>query len=212
MKRTSDYRKVWIAHYGNIPVDDNGVSYEIHHKDFNWRNDDISNLECITIQEHYQRHYDAGQFHACAMIKRRMNMSEAQKKDLSEKIAIANKTKPNPMTNPESRKKLSRSLKERWSTHAFPLSGRIRPEHSQLMKDRGFGKNKTIEHQQNQVNAWIEATKNNPIRAMIWDVLKDGEVLKIKNLKKFCRDNKISYSKFYRKVEVNGYTLIGASA
>ena len=33
---------------------------------------------------------------------------------------------------------------------------------------------------------------------ILWDVLKDGEVLKIKNLKKFCRDNKISYSKFYR--------------
>lgn len=211
MKRSGEYRKIWIAHHGNIPVDGNGVSYEIHHKDFNPHNNDVSNLECITIEEHYQKHYDAGQYHACAMIKRRMNMTEEQRKDLSEKIALANKLKPNPMTSQESRKKLSESLKKRWATHDFPLTGRSRPEHSKVMKERGFGKNKTQEHQENQSAAWIKATKDNPIRAMIWNVLKDGETIQVKNLKKFCRDNNISYSKFYRKVEVDGYTLIGTN-
>lgn len=211
MKRSAEYRKIWLEHHGKIPLDENGVSFEIHHNDFNPHNNAIENLECISIEEHYKRHYDAGQYHACAMIKRRMCMTDEQKKDLSEKIALANKMKPNPMSSLESREKLSASLKERWKKFGFPLTGRKRPEHSELMKKLGFGKNKTEEHKRKQALSWIESTKDNPIRAMTWDVLKNDEIVKVTNLKKFCRENNISYSKFYRKVEVDGYTLIGSS-
>ena len=45
------HRDVWIHFNGPIPV-----GHEIHHKDENPANNDITNLECITIKEHRARH------------------------------------------------------------------------------------------------------------------------------------------------------------
>jgi len=70
-----DYRKLWIEHYGNIPKDEQGRSYEIHHKDGNHANNSIDNLSCITIKEHYDIHYSQGDYGACVMIAKRMNLS-----------------------------------------------------------------------------------------------------------------------------------------
>jgi len=69
-----NYRKIWIDHHGNIPKDEFGRTYEIHHKDGNHKNNKIENLECITIQEHYQNHYENGDYGACVMIAKRMEM------------------------------------------------------------------------------------------------------------------------------------------
>ena len=44
-------RKIWIKHYGKIPP-----NHHIHHKDDNPFNNDISNLECLTKEEHKERH------------------------------------------------------------------------------------------------------------------------------------------------------------
>lgn len=51
------YRKIWESYYGPIPTDSNGRSYEIHHIDGNRNNNDISNLKCLSIKEHYNVHY-----------------------------------------------------------------------------------------------------------------------------------------------------------
>ena len=48
-------RDVWIAHYGAIPK-----GYDIHHKDENKYNNDISNLQCITRSEHTKLHHKLG--------------------------------------------------------------------------------------------------------------------------------------------------------
>ncbi|PWU07229.1 MAG: hypothetical protein C5B43_00615 [Verrucomicrobia bacterium] len=45
------HRTVWIDHYGLIPE-----GYVIHHKDHNWRNNDISNLEMVNRKEHGKIH------------------------------------------------------------------------------------------------------------------------------------------------------------
>lgn len=47
------HRAVWRFHYGDIPDD-----HDIHHKDGNWDNNDISNLECLSEKEHFQQHRD----------------------------------------------------------------------------------------------------------------------------------------------------------
>ena len=44
-------RRVWIKHYGKIPP-----NHHIHHKDDNPFNNDISNLECLTKEEHKEKH------------------------------------------------------------------------------------------------------------------------------------------------------------
>lgn len=45
------HRQLWIDTYGSIPE-----GYHIHHKDENPLNNDISNLECLSPQEHSDRH------------------------------------------------------------------------------------------------------------------------------------------------------------
>lgn len=79
-----DYRKIWEEHYGPIPVDEYGRTYEIHHIDGNRQNNDISNLDCMLIQKHYDTHYLQKDYGACLLIAKRMNLpanylSEIQK-------------------------------------------------------------------------------------------------------------------------------------
>lgn len=45
------HRDIWEFYNGPIPD-----GYHVHHKDGNWDNNDISNLECIPASEHYKEH------------------------------------------------------------------------------------------------------------------------------------------------------------
>jgi hypothetical protein len=45
------HRRVWSDHNGDIPE-----GHHIHHKDGNWRNNDISNLEAVLGIEHQRQH------------------------------------------------------------------------------------------------------------------------------------------------------------
>lgn len=69
-----NYRKIWEETFGLIPKDIEGRSYEIHHKDNNRKNNNIDNLLCISIQEHYNIHYEQGDYGACVMIAKRMSL------------------------------------------------------------------------------------------------------------------------------------------
>ena len=75
---TNKYRKIYQHHYGAIPREANGRAYEVHHIDGNHSNNDPVNLCAITINEHYQKHLDAGDFGACALIATRMDLSPDQ--------------------------------------------------------------------------------------------------------------------------------------
>lgn len=69
-----NYRTIWKKHYGEIPKDIEGRPYEIHHINGNHKDNRIENLTCITIQEHYDIHYQNGDYGACVMIAKRMNL------------------------------------------------------------------------------------------------------------------------------------------
>jgi len=69
-----NYRKIWEKNFGEIPKDDEDRSYEIHHKDGNRENNNIDNLMCLSIQEHYDLHYAQGDYGACVMIAKRMSL------------------------------------------------------------------------------------------------------------------------------------------
>lgn len=45
------HREIWKAQHGPIPV-----GYQVHHKDRNPLNNDISNLECVSVREHGALH------------------------------------------------------------------------------------------------------------------------------------------------------------
>lgn len=72
MRRLNNQAKIWREHFGVIPKDSNGRSYEIHHIDGNPNNNDITNLKAVSIQEHYEIHRDCGDYGAAFMIARRM--------------------------------------------------------------------------------------------------------------------------------------------
>lgn len=80
------YRRIWTQHFGPIPKDEDGRSYEIHHIDGNRKNNDISNLVCITIQEHYNIHYSQNDWAACLRISQRMSISAEEKSNLAKLV------------------------------------------------------------------------------------------------------------------------------
>jgi hypothetical protein len=86
--RNKEYRKVYISNFGELPKDEDGRSYEIHHIDGNPNNNDISNLIAITIKEHYDIHYTQGDWAACSLIASRLKLSPEEKSNLAK---LANK-------------------------------------------------------------------------------------------------------------------------
>ena len=69
------YRKIYEQNFGPIPKEANGRTYEIHHIDGNHFNNTPSNLKAVTIQEHYNIHYSQGDWAACLLISKRLNLS-----------------------------------------------------------------------------------------------------------------------------------------
>ena len=50
-------KKLWIKTNGPIPNDEKGMPYQIHHKDRDWRNNSLDNLQCVSRQEHDAIHH-----------------------------------------------------------------------------------------------------------------------------------------------------------
>lgn len=88
-----NYRRIWESHFGPIPVDDSGRPYEIHHVDGNRNNNDISNLVCVSIDEHYKIHNEQGDWGSAGAVLRRINnpqdhntLSHLSKKSNQERV------------------------------------------------------------------------------------------------------------------------------
>ena len=66
--RKVNSRKIYLKHYGSIPIGNDGRPYEVHHIDGNPDNNDITNLIAISIQEHFEIHHNQGDWAACVRI------------------------------------------------------------------------------------------------------------------------------------------------
>jgi hypothetical protein len=100
------YRKIYKQHFGPIPKDSQGRTYEIHHIDGDHTNNDISNLQCVSIQEHYDIHYAQGNYGACYGISVRMKSSPEELSELARKLAFKRiEDGIHPFQNPENQKK-----------------------------------------------------------------------------------------------------------
>ena len=76
---TSNYRKIYVSHFGPIPKDEQGRSYHIHHIDGNNKNNRLSNLKAVSLQEHYDIHRSQGDAYACLKLMRLLNLSEEER-------------------------------------------------------------------------------------------------------------------------------------
>lgn len=79
------YRRLYEKHYGPIPKDHNGRSYDIHHIDGDRSNNSIENLQAVSIEEHYAIHERNGDWFACLKIAAKMKMSTQDLSDLAKK-------------------------------------------------------------------------------------------------------------------------------
>jgi hypothetical protein len=118
-----NYRKLWEDTYGPIPKEEDGRSYEIHHIDGDNTNNNLSNLKCVTTQEHYEIHKRQGDLRAAWIIKQRLKLSLEELEKLRrdyikvpftvehrQKMSEAQKGKE---ISEETRLKMSKSQKER---------------------------------------------------------------------------------------------------
>lgn len=85
---TTTHKRIFLKHHGEIPVDENGRSYDIHHIDGDHSNNDPANLKAIPIDEHYNIHYDRGEYGACLLIAQRMNLTTEEIGELSRKTQL----------------------------------------------------------------------------------------------------------------------------
>jgi len=91
----SIYRKIYQQHYGKIPKDSNGRTFDIHHINGNHNDNRIENLIALSIQDHYKIHYEQGDWYACYIMSKTMNLSPIEMTELSKKAnqkRINNKT------------------------------------------------------------------------------------------------------------------------
>lgn len=97
MKRKSYlYRKIWSQAYGDIPKDENGISYDIHHINGDKTDNRLANLKCVSLKEHFDIHLKNGDYKACALIAGRMNnpnLKRMMNEKAKEKISLFQRKK-----------------------------------------------------------------------------------------------------------------------
>jgi hypothetical protein len=85
---TKKYRKIYENHHNMIPKDESGRTYDIHHIDGNHGNNSPENLVALSIQDHYDIHYNNGDVGACLIMADRMKISPEERSRLG---SLANK-------------------------------------------------------------------------------------------------------------------------
>jgi hypothetical protein len=200
-----NYRAIWKKHFGEIPVDENGQTYEIHHIDRNRNNNSIENLMCISKEEHIKIHFEAGEFAAAyAILKRKKGVS---KKDFSgwnhsdltkKKISESLKGSKNPMYGKKRPDRVGNGFwkgkkqpKEMVEKRRLKNLGQKRPKQSELMKGRYAGIN----------NPMYGKTGAYCVRSV---VIIDKETNRLYfSMKEYCQSNNTSMYKC-RKMIKNG--------
>ena len=86
--RKVNSRKIYLNHYGSIPIGNDGRPYEVHHIDGNPDNNDITNLMAVSIQDHFEIHYNQGDWAACVRIAAKLKLPQEELTALARKNAI----------------------------------------------------------------------------------------------------------------------------
>ena len=170
---TKNYRKIYEQYNGKIPVDSDGRKYDIHHIDGNHENNDPKNLVAVTIQEHYDIHFNQRDWAACLIIAARMEIDPKTKSELAKKSnkkriedgshpfvgdtnpsKLASKNKTHPSQRPEmiELRKQQQNEKVKNGTHIFVTNN---PVHERVL-DGTHG----ISSKQNTIKRIQDGTHN----------------------------------------------------
>lgn len=87
--RNREYIKIYKQHYGEIPRDSQGRSYDIHHIDGDHTNNAISNLVALSIEAHYKLHKEQGDWGAVWSVAKRLNVSQQEKSEATRNMNLA---------------------------------------------------------------------------------------------------------------------------
>lgn len=87
--RNREYIKIYKQHHGEIPRDSQGRSYDIHHIDGDYTNNDISNLMALSIEEHYLLHKKQEDWGAVFALAKRLNVSQQEKSEIATNSNLA---------------------------------------------------------------------------------------------------------------------------
>ncbi len=109
-----NYRRIWEKSNGKIPIDQYGHKFEIHHVDGDRSNNQLSNLICISILDHFKLHLEKGEYAAAFRISQRMDIDTKLKSKLA---SLSNKKRikegTHPFNDPEIRKKAFDKISKR---------------------------------------------------------------------------------------------------
>jgi hypothetical protein len=152
MGKYTNHRWVWIKHNGEIPIDENGQTYEIHHIDRDKNNNSIENLLCVSKREHAQLHFDVGEYAAAySILKRTKGVIKdftgwKHTEETKQKISMSISGDKNPMFG---RTREDRKGKGYWNGKIQPkemvearvqkMIGQKRPKQSEAMMGRNVG-------------------------------------------------------------------------
>ena len=101
-----NYRKIYEQCVGPIPRDIEGRSFEIHHIDGDRNNNNISNLKCISLQDHYDIHFQQQDWGACSLLARKLNLSHETLSEIARKSCLKRYEEGrHPMQDPNNIKK-----------------------------------------------------------------------------------------------------------
>lgn len=82
------YRKIYELHFGPIPKDSEGRTFEIHHIDGDHSNNAPENLKAVSIEEHFELHKNQGDYFAALLISARMKINQSEKSELARLNAL----------------------------------------------------------------------------------------------------------------------------
>lgn len=138
----SHYRKIYRDHYGPIPVDENGRTFEIHHIDGNRKNNDPSNLIAVSIQEHYDIHYAQKDWGACHYLLIRMKRSPEEISKMASMVARQKLEEGTHLfLNPEFREKVRQRNLAQSARGEHPFQN---PEFIETVRERTTAKNNEL--------------------------------------------------------------------
>ncbi|ARW58152.1 I-TevIII-like protein [Serratia phage X20] len=86
MNEYGNHRKIWIESNGEIPLDEFGRSYHIHHIDGNPSNNELSNLLCLSPNDHFELHRSQGDYGAAfLLLNNHLSISPEERSDIISK-------------------------------------------------------------------------------------------------------------------------------
>jgi hypothetical protein len=104
----ANYRKIWKDANGPIPKDQLGRSYEIHHIDGNRKNNELSNLIYVSMEDHYKIHLYQKDYEAAFIIAQKINLRLEESIHINQKMA---ETKKGKKLSEETKRKISEAHK-----------------------------------------------------------------------------------------------------